>query len=148
MFAAAVAEIQLYPTGVGGGGGDGGLGGGGEGGGGLGGLGGGGEGGGVGGGGDGGGGGAGGKGIELGPDIITRSAIVPIAILDTETNLPPPAVMLCQLLFAAAARAVHVIPSGEVITLLSIVPRVETDTAVNKLLPYVTPNQSLLAAVV
>ena len=136
-FAAALSEIQVYPVGKAGGGdggGDGGKGGG-ELGGGL--------GGGLGAGGLGG--GEGGNGTELGAEIITRSAMVPVAVLETETNLPPPEVMLCQLLFAAAVLAVHVIPSGEVITLLSIVPAAAEDTAVKRLLPYATLNQPLAA---
>ena len=133
-FAAALCDTQVYPVGSAGGGGDGGKGGG-ELGGGL--------GGGFGAGGLGG--GEGGNGTELGAEIITRSVMVPVTAVDTETNLPPPAVMLCQLLFAAAVLAVHVIPSGEVITLLSIVPAAAEDTAVKRLLPYATLNQPLAA---
>jgi hypothetical protein len=75
-------------------------------------------------------------------DVITR-LLVPLEL--TATNVPTPLtvpyVTDCQLLSAAALRAVQVIASGLVITRLAIVPEVVSLTATNRPSPYVTAFQ-------
>ena len=71
-------------------------------------------------------------------DVITRLVPLELTATNVPTPLTVPYVTDCQLLFAAALRAVQLVPLVLVITRLSIVPEVLSLTATNTPLPYVT----------
>jgi hypothetical protein len=72
--------------------------------------------------------------------VMTR---FPTPLIAIATKVPAPYVTLTQLLSAALARMVQVMPSGLVMTRF---PAPVVATATKRPLPYVTPNQGLSAA--